>query len=223
VPLGINLDGHAKRAGGDPEPFTIGYLGRVAPEKGLHLLCEAYRRLVARGPELPPTRLWAAGYLGPEHRTYLADIRARVADWGLTDRFHYHGELDRPGKLQFLRELSVLSVPGDYADPKGLFLLEAMASGVPIVQPRRGAATEIVETTGGGLLVAPGDPDALAEGLRRLIADPAERRALGDRGYDGVRARYCATLMRDRALDVYRSLVAPARPDAARAPEGHRA
>lgn len=209
VPLGVDLDGHAKRTGGDPEVFTIGYLARVAPEKGLHVLCEAYQRLIARGGDaLPPSRVWAAGYLGPEHRAYLAGIQAQMAGRGLSARFQYHGELDRGAKLAFLRELSVLSVPGDYADPKGLFLLEAMASGVPIVQPRRGAATEIVETSGGGILVAPGDPDALADGLHELMTDPGKRRRLGDRGFDGVRAHYGSTLMRDRALDVYRSLVA---------------
>jgi len=208
VPLGITLDGHARREGGDPEPFTIGYLARIAPEKGLHVLCEAYRRLLSSGAALPPTRLWAAGYLGPEHRAYLAGIRQRMTEWGLADRFLYHGELDRSAKLAFLRELSVLSVPGDYEDPKGLFLLEAMASGVPVVQPARGAAVEIVEDTGGGLLVAPGDADALARGLGELISGPARRRALGDRGYEGVRAHYHAAAMRDRALEVYQAALA---------------
>jgi glycosyltransferase involved in cell wall biosynthesis len=211
VPLGINVDGHTKRTGGDPEPFTIGYLGRIAPEKGLHVLCEAYRRMLAADAALPPTRLWAAGYLSPEHRAYLAGIQQGMTDWGLAGRFKYHGELDRQAKCEFLRELSVLSVPGDYEDPKGLFLLEAMASGVPIVQPRRGAATEIIETTGGGILVAPGDRDALARGLAELLSDPPRRRALGDRGYDGVRAHYDADGMRDRALDVYGAALARAR------------
>jgi len=210
VPLGINLDGHAKRAGADPDPFTIGYLGRIAPEKGLHVLCEAYRRLASRGARLPPSRVWAAGYLGPEHRAYLAGIEQRMRDWGLSAQFRYHGELDRSAKLAYLRELSVLSVPGDYEDPKGLFLLEAMASGVPLVQPRRGAATEIVETTGGGILVTAGDPDALADGLAGMMSDPAMRRAYGTRGYDGVRSHYSAARMRDRALEVYRPLLPPA-------------
>ncbi|MEW5982307.1 MAG: glycosyltransferase family 4 protein [Acidobacteriota bacterium] len=210
VPLGINLDGHAKGPGADPDPFTIGYLGRIAPEKGLHILCEAYHRLVSRDTAPRPSRVWAAGYLGPEHRGYLAGVQKQMADWRLADRFHYHGELDRPAKLAFLRGLSVLSVPGSYADPKGLFLLEAMASGVPIVQPRRGAATEIVEASGGGILVAPDDVEALADGLHALMADPDRRRALASQGRDGVRTHYSSTVMRDRALEVYRSLLVPA-------------
>jgi glycosyltransferase involved in cell wall biosynthesis len=209
VPLGINLEGHETRRGGDPEPFTVGYLARIAPEKGLHVLGDAYRRLVSR-PGLPPSRLRAAGYLGPEHRPYLAGVQRQMDEAGLSRHFHYEGELDRPAKLAYLRELSVLSVPGPYADPKGLFLLEAMASGVPIVQPRRGAATEIVERTGGGILVDPDDPEALAEGLLELVRNPEKRRALGARGRDGVRAHYSAERMRDRALEVFRSLLPPA-------------
>lgn len=209
VPLGINLDGHVRREGGDPDPFTIGYLGRIAPEKGLHVLCDAYHRLVSRGTAPGPSRLWAAGYLGPEHRVYLAGIQKQMTEWGLAAEFRYHGELDRNAKLAFLRDLSVLSVPGSYADPKGLFLLEAMASGVPIVQPRRGAATEIVETSGGGILVAPEDPEALADGMLELMADPSRRRSLADAGHAGVRTHYSADVMRARTLEVYRSLLTP--------------
>ena len=78
-------------------------------------------------------------------------------------------------------------MPATYDEPKGVFLLEAMASGVPVVQPRRGAFTEIVEKTGGGLLVAPDDPAALADGLYELWKDRARADALGARGFAGVR------------------------------------
>ena len=71
----------------------------------------------------------------------------------------------------------MLSVPATYDEPKGVFLLEAMASGVPVVQPRRGAFTEIVEKTGGGLLVAPDDPEALAEGLLQAVEGSRASRA----------------------------------------------
>lgn len=218
VPLGISFDGHERRSGPASDTFTIGYLARIAPEKGLHVLCEAFRTLVA-DPSLPPVRLVAAGYLGPEHRAYLTRLQAQMTDWGLAGRFEYRGELDRDGKLRYLRELSVLSVPGDYEDPKGLYLLEALASGIPVVQPRRGAAIEIVDTTGGGLLTTPRDPAALAAGLRRLIEDPVERQRLADRGFEGVRAHYSARQMAERTMEVYSTLVS----GAGRAQEGHRA
>ena len=206
VPLGINLDGFSPRTGADQEPFTIGYLARIAPEKGLHILCEAYRHLRSR-PGLPPSRLWAAGYLGPEHKSYFEDIQQKMNSWGLSGDFHYHGELDRRGKLAYLQNLSVLSVPGPYADPKGLFLLEAMASGVPVVQPRHGAFTEIVETAGGGILVDPDRPEGLAEGILELWLDPGKRRELGLRGSEGVRMHFSSARMLRKAEEVYQSLL----------------
>jgi glycosyltransferase involved in cell wall biosynthesis len=190
----------------ESDPFTIGYLARISPEKGLHFLCEAYRRLRSRN-DLPPSRLWAAGYLAPEQKSYLAEIRQNLDSWGLSNQFHYHGELDRSSKMNFLKDMSVFSVPEIYNDPKGLFLLEAMACGIPVVQPRRGAFTEIVEATGGGLLVEPDNPDALAQAFLDLWKDPARRAALGANGYRGVRERYSAAHMAQAALEIYRSLV----------------
>jgi len=206
VPLGINFDGYSPRSGTDPEPFTVGYLARIVPEKGLHLLCEAYCRLLSRGG-LPPSRLWAAGYLAPEHRSYLADIHKKMESCGLSGHFHYYGELNMREKIDFLQNLSIFSVPGTRNDPKGRHLLEAMAGGIPVVQPRSGAFTEIVETTGGGVLVKSDDPEDLSEGIWDLWKNPEKRRELGSRGYDGVRMHYGSDHMAEKALEVYRSLL----------------
>lgn len=205
VPLGIQPAGD-EAIGKGADPFTIGYLARVAPEKGLHVLCEAYRRLRSRS-DLPPSRLWAAGYLAPEHRRYLAGVQEAIAAWGLAEEFRYFGEVDRAAKLTFLRGLSVFSVPATKADQKGLFLLEAMASGVPVVQPRRGAFIEIVEATGGGVLVEPDDPDRLASAILDLWQNAERRKRLGGAGYAGVREHYGAAQMLEATLDVYRPLV----------------
>jgi len=207
VPLGINLEGYrsepAPRRG---DTFTIGYFARVAPEKGLHRLCEAFRRLREKGV-IDGARLEAAGYLGAEHRAYLDSIQARMKEWGLAGEFHYRGELDRREKIEFLQGLDVLSVPATYDEPKGMFLLEAMAGGVPVVQPRRGAFTEIVEKTSGGILVDPDDMDSLADGILSLVRDPARAAELGRNGADGVRKYYSVSRMADRALEVYSGLV----------------
>ncbi|MFB3902336.1 MAG: glycosyltransferase family 4 protein [Acidobacteriota bacterium] len=205
APLGIHFDGYERRTGADPEPFTIGYLARVAPEKGLHLLCESYRRLRSRA-DLPPSRLCAAGYLAPEHSAYLENIKRDFHSAGLDRHFEYKGEFDRPGKIAFLHNLSLLSVPATYDEPKGLSLLEAMAAGVPVVQPRRGAFTEVIERTGGGILVQPDDPDALAEGILELWRHPAKRKEMGERGYCGVREHHGAVQMARRVLAIYEEI-----------------
>ena len=201
VPLGITFDGFEKRERAASSEFVVGYFARVAPEKGLHVLCEAYRLLKQRTPGRR-IRLDVAGYLAPEHREYLAGIDHQMKDWGLSDEFHYRGVLDREAKLTFLKGLDVMSVPATYDEPKGMSLLEAMAAGVPVVQPRRGSFTEIVERTGGGLLVD-ADAESLALGLQSLIESPSLAAELSEKAYAGVREHYGVANMARRAVDAY--------------------
>lgn len=210
VPLGINLEGHSVRQRCAGQPFTLGYFARVAPEKGLLRLAETYR-ILRRERGLPAARLLAAGYLAAEHKVYLAEVEARLAGWGLRDEFEYRGTLSREEKIRFLHELDVLSVPGEYVEPKGLYLLEAMASGVPVVQPRHGAFPEIIERTGGGLLFDPPDLGGLADAILSLAREPERAADLGRRGALGVRQHYPARLMAERTAEVFAGLL-PASP-----------
>jgi glycosyltransferase involved in cell wall biosynthesis len=207
VPLGIHVAGYEPRAREDGGPFTVGYLGRIAPEKGLHLLCDAYHRLRGRGA-LEGCRLEFAGYLGPEHRGYLDGLMRQAREWGIEDEVHYRGVVDREEKIAFLQGLDVFAVPATYDDPKGLGLVEAMACGVPVVAARRGTYTELLQRTGGGVLVDPEDVDAVAVELEGLHRDSARRAEIGRRGAAGVRQHYTADAMAERALDVYTRLVA---------------
>lgn len=206
VPLGINLNGYVQRPDSRPGPFTIGFFARLAPEKGLHVLADAYCRL-RQNNKLPSARLEVAGYLAPEHKNYLADIESTMKAAGLAAEFNYRGSLDREQKINFLRSLDLLSVPATYDEPKGIFLLEAMACGVPVVQPRRGGFTEVIEKTGGGLLVSPDDVDSLATGILRIHDEPGLGDRLGKQGFAGVREHYSVAHMADRALEVYQSAV----------------
>lgn len=205
VPLGINVEGFEAKQRTASDVFKIGFFARVAPEKGLHVLCEAYRLLRSR-TDSPKARLEVAGYLAPEHKQYLKAIEQQMSDWGYGDEFHYRGVLDRREKIEFLKNLDVLSVPATYDEPKGIFLLEAMACGVPVVQPRRGAFTEVIKKTRGGILVEPERADRLADGLLTIWKDPALADELGRNGFEAVRKHYTASRMAGRALEVYKSL-----------------
>ena len=206
VPLGINLEGYEAREQERSRPFSVGFFARIAPEKGLHVLAQAYQTLRENG-DLGASRLEVAGYLAPEHRSYLSGIKRKMRDCGLADEFHYRGALDRQQKIQFLRNLDVLAVPAVYKEPKGVFLLEAMACGVPVVQPRHGAFTEIVEKTSGGLLVKPDSPSSLAAGILQIFQDPALGNELGRNGFHGVRKHYSVARMADAALDAYETVL----------------
>jgi len=202
VRLGVKLDGYEDAPALEPRPFTVGYLARIAPEKGLQLLAEAFHHLAQRvGPE--KVRLRAAGWLSPAERSYLDGIHERMRSWGLTESFEYVGEVDRAGKIAFLRSVDVLSVPTAYRDPKGIFVLESLAAGVPVVQPRHGTFPELVEATGGGLLVEPGSAVALAEALADLMEKPEKRRGLGRQGREIVHRSLTDRAMAEETLKVY--------------------
>ena len=208
VPLGINPQGFELRTPERSGPFTVGFLARIAPEKGLHVLAEAYRILRQSGA-LPAARFEAAGYMAADCKPYLEGIQKRLQEAGLGGEFHYRGVLDRHDKIAFLRGLDVMSVPATYDEPKGVSLLEAMACGVPLVQPRRGAFTEIVEITEGGLLVQPDDPQSLADGILRIAKDKQLAEDLSANGFRGVREHYTAAHMADRVLEAYESVLCP--------------
>lgn len=205
VPLGINLEGHTPRTSRQSPPLTVGFFGRIAPEKGLHVLLDAYRRL-REVPGAPATRLLAGGYMLAEHRGYFDDIRRQVENWGLKDEFHYAGPVDRAGKIALYQQMDVMSMPATYDEPKGFTLIEAMANGVPVVQPDRGSFTEIVNRTGGGILVPKDHPDALADGLFRVLTDRSLSERLSRAGVEGVHRYYSSDAMAESAERVYSGL-----------------
>lgn len=204
---GLNLTGHGPAPRSDGEPFTVGYFARICPEKGLHILVEAYCRM-RQMAGTPPCRLHVSGWLGDNDRPYFDQQKKRLADAGLLDEFEHVESPDHASKVRFLQGLDVLSVPTVYREPKGLYVLEAWANGIPVVQPAHGSFPELIEATGGGLLVRPEDAADLARSLRRLLDDADERRALGARGLRGVHARFTARIMAETTADLYRKYLA---------------
>ena len=158
---------------------VIGYLARLAPEKGLHVLVDAFVQLAKRHPTV---RLEIAGWLGPQHQTYWSGLQQQLSDAGLSERVHYWGSVDRAGKLDFLRSIDLLCVPATHFEPKGLFVLESLAAGVPVVLPAHAAFPELIERLGGGHLVPMGDTPALAEKLFEVVSELTAAHALGAAG-----------------------------------------
>jgi len=199
--LGVSTEGYRTvlpPPKGASNAIRIGYFARIAPEKGLHVLAEAYR-IVRR--EEPNCVLEAAGYMASEHRGYLEGIERQMREWDLP--FDYRGVLDREQKIAFLESLDILSAPTVYADPKGIFVLEGMAAGVPFVQPHHGSFREMAERTGGGILVEPENPESLAAGLLTVIRDGELRAGLARKAYDGVRAHYTVDQMAEQTLAAF--------------------
>lgn len=207
---GLNLNGYEnlpKKAGSTEK--RIGYLARIAPEKGLEKLVDAFILLSER-PNLPPIRLLAAGYLSGSQKRYLASIKRKLEAAGISDRFEYIGEPNREEKIRFLSSLDLMSVPAIYPEAKGLSILEAMACGVPCVEPRDGSYPELIESSGGGILVKPNDTESLANGIEELLLDPDRAEELGKRGRESVFENYNAKRTASRTVEYYRSIITQA-------------
>ncbi len=203
---GIALDDYRNLTpDSSPRPLTIGFFARFVPEKGLHLLVDAFLRL-ARSGEFPNLQLLAGGYVSRAYKTYLDGIRKTIRDNRLEDRVKLLGTLERDEKLNFFRQIDVFSVPAPYREPKGISILEALAAGVPVVQPEHGAYPEWVNATQGGILHRPHDSADLAEKLAILLRDAELRRQLGQQGRQGIFENFSSEKMTSAALEVMRRL-----------------
>jgi len=204
VPMGIRAADFERPARPAARPFTIGYLARVCPEKGLAELVQAFIVLRQRARAC---RLRAAGYLGTADKPYLARILDALRAERWHDGFEYVGEVSRDQKLEFLQSLDVLSVPAAYPESKGFYVLEALAAGVPVVQPAHGSFPELITATGGGVLYEPGNVAALADALAGLMDDAPRRQQLAAQGRAAVHRDFTAERMAAEAWRLYERFV----------------
>jgi glycosyltransferase involved in cell wall biosynthesis len=208
---GINLDGYQAEVQSPKSKVQsagvpiLGFFARMCREKGLDTLVEAYIVLRQRG-RVGNLKLRVGGSCGPADGAFVDSLRARLRASGLLGDVEFHPNLDRASKLAMLRSLSVFSVPALYGEAFGLYVIEALAAGVPVVQPRTAAFPELIEATGGGVLCAPGDARALAEAVEDLLLDRARARALGEAGRQAVTKGFSAAAMAQATLQLYGEL-----------------
>ena len=186
---------------GPDEPPAIGYLAKMSREKGLELLVDAFMFLTRELGDTT-TRLKITGAATAGDEPFIGEMKRKLAAAGLESRVDWSTNVTREQKLAFFRSLSLFSVPAIYVEAFGMYVIEAMACGVPVVQPEASAFPEIVGATGGGVCVPPRSAEALARAWQRLLAAPAERAALGRAGRLGVEKLFSARTMAEQFLQV---------------------
>ncbi len=184
VHMGISLDGYIHRDAGPDRP-TIGYLSRMCPDKGLDTLVDAFIRL-KQNDKLKKTILRIAGGKSSADEPFLNKIRQKLDSHGISDDVEFLPSFDRLAKYEFLHSLSVLSVPEKKPVAYGLYVLEALAAGVPVVEPAMGVFHELLEMTGGGVLYGDNNAAALAAAIEPLLLDPDYAHKLGRKGRDAI-------------------------------------
>jgi glycosyltransferase involved in cell wall biosynthesis len=185
---------------------VIGYLTQIIPGKGGERLVDAFISL-KRENRVTDLQLHIAGSLVPAERPFLKRLEQKVEDAGFADDLQISTNIDRATKLAFLGSLSVLSVPATYGESFGLYVIEALAAGVPVVQPRHAAFPEVIEMTGGGILCEPDNTRALADALASLLLDPVHAAALGEHGKRVVFEEFGVDRMCRELADVFNQVI----------------
>ena len=202
---GIDTQGY-EQADSPVTPPILGFLERECREKGLGILVEAFIILKKSG-RVPDLKLRAAGGSLATDEPFLKEIRQRLADENLSDDVEILPNLDLEERMTFLQGLSVMSVPAEHKEAFGIYVIEALASGVPVVQPREGAFPELLGATGGGILYEPNEPKILADAIESLLLDPQHAHALGKQGREAVLQEFSVEQMARKMVEVMEAAI----------------
>jgi glycosyltransferase involved in cell wall biosynthesis len=185
-------------------PPVIGFLSRISKPQGIEVLAEAFIHL-KRELGFRDCRLRiSGGHTGDDKKT-IHHLKSRFRRFGLLEDVEIVPGFGTDDRIEFLRSLTVLSVPVLSGPAFGSYLIEAMAMGVPVVQPELGAFPELIGETGGGILYTPNDPASLAGALHELLSNRERAVSLGKAGCASVRAKLCIEHTARRMLDIYRT------------------
>ncbi|NOU35735.1 MAG: glycosyltransferase family 4 protein [Kiritimatiellaceae bacterium] len=200
VHIGIDLNGY-EPAALDLNPPVLGYLSRMSPAQGFDRLVDAFIEL-KKVPELKNLKLRATGGAVGTNKTFVAGLQKKLAACGLADDAEFIEDFSRENRQAFLKSLSVMCVPVEQGEAFGTFIIEALAAGVPVVQPDAGAFPELIEATGGGVIY-----HDLVSALRELLTNPEELRRLGQQGRTAVMKNFSVETMAQKMVSVYKGLV----------------
>ncbi|MFN3422177.1 MAG: glycosyltransferase family 4 protein [Armatimonadota bacterium] len=176
------------------------YAGVLTPLKGIHHLIRAFGRIASNFPE---ARLVVVGR--EENPEYAEELRRDVAKLGLDSQVIFVGEVSQAELANYMRKATVFVLPS-LSEGLGRVVIEAMATGIPVIGSRIGGIPEMVQEGQTGFLIPPGDEEALAERLRWILSHPEEARAMGKRAREFVRSFFSAKAY----VDGYRRLFAMA-------------
>jgi len=182
-------------------PPVIGFLERQCKEKGLGILAEAFI-ILKKNNRIPNVKLRIAGGMSPGDEPYVNSVRQKFTDASVSDYVEFLPNLSGKARVDFLSSLSVLSVPAEHKEAFGVYIIEAMASGVPVIQPNQGSFPELLNITKGGIIFEPNEPQALANALESLLLNPDHIRELGNQGRKSVKEKFTIERMAEEFIDV---------------------
>lgn len=198
---GINLTGYEK----SPllfDPPVIGYLCKMSEYFGLGILIDAFIKL-KKDERFKDLKLHLTGGYTGDDKDFLNEISEKISNSGYENDVKIFKDFSRESRIQFLKSLTLLSVPVPSGEAFGIYLIEALAAGVPFVQPNVGCYPEILDITKGGVIYEPNDAGTLVTTIATLLADPAQVKQLGEQGREVVLGRFSIEEMANKMVKVY--------------------
>jgi glycosyltransferase involved in cell wall biosynthesis len=185
---------------------SIGFISRMNHENGLDILVDAFI-LLKRKQEFEDVKLVLTGGSTGDDAKYIRTNSRKLVAAGLLAELEFHEDFIDAGRMEFFSKVSVVSVPVRMGEAFGLYLVEAMASGVPVVQPALGAFPEIVGTTGGGLIYEGNTPENLAGALEEILGNKELLSQKSQDARSGTEAHFNIARQSGKMIEAYKTIL----------------
>lgn len=205
VYIGVNPAAYQPSAPASNPP-AIGYLSRMNDENGFEILVDAFIELKKKR-SFESVRLIATGGMTNDDKPFVREQIHKLKEANLTGQFDIDYDFRQDKLDQFFQSISVLSVPVLKGEAFGLYQLEALASGVPLVQPALGAFPEIIEATGGGVVYQPNTPEALATKLAEVLGSPSQLETMSRNGIEAVAHQFDCSTLTMKLVGIYQQII----------------
>lgn len=186
--LGVAPEDYTYRNSSE-KPRNIGYISRMCYENGFDIAVDAFIEL-KKSPGFEDVKFIATGGSTGDDKKYIRELKEKVKQYNLEQDVQFHDDFEGEGRSAFFDKVSMVSVPVRNGEAFGMYLLEAMASGVPVVQPALGAFPEIVEVSKGGVNYQPNTPEELAKAWKHLLENKQELGQLSNQARKGVEGKF---------------------------------
>lgn len=206
VPIGINPSDY-EAVKPSLNPPVIGYLSRLCKENGLEVLVDAFIEL-KENSIYKNTKLRLTGGKTGDDDIFIKKQLKKLESKGFLQDIEIMHYSPTSSLYSFFNGLTVSSVPVLKGEAFGMYQLESMVSGIPVVQPALAAFPEIIETIGGGIVYQPNTASALASALVNLLSNPEKLNKMSANGRNAVLNKYNSTTLAKCMVNVYETVVA---------------
>ncbi|MCK9421592.1 MAG: glycosyltransferase family 4 protein [Bacteroidales bacterium] len=205
IPIGVKPEDYSFNLPASNPP-AIGFLSRMCPENGFEILVDAFIRLKSNR-KFNNVKLYITGGMTGDDRLFFHRQMNKLKKKNILSDVHIFHDFTAKSLSGFFRSITVLSVPVLKGEAFGLYQIEAMASGIPIVQPALGAFSEIVETSGGGVLYQPNTPEALTEKLEEVLSNKETLHWMSYAGRKSVEEKFNCRTLTGEMVKVYTRII----------------